>query len=68
MAVWLFRVLPLSLGIRIGGLLGRVAYYLLLRERRRALEHLDIALEEFGEMKMQPSLKKAHVLKDGFKA
>jgi len=41
--VWLFRALPLSLGIRIGGLLGRVAYYLLPRERHRALEHLDIA-------------------------
>ena len=42
-AVWLFRALPLSLGIRIGGLLGRVAYYLLPTERHRALKHLDIA-------------------------
>jgi KDO2-lipid IV(A) lauroyltransferase len=42
-AVRLFRTLPLSLGINIGGLFGRLAYYLLPRERRRALEHLAVA-------------------------
>lgn len=41
--VWIFRRLPLSLGIRIGGVLGIVAYFLLPKERARALEHLDIA-------------------------
>jgi KDO2-lipid IV(A) lauroyltransferase len=44
MGVRLLQALPLHLGIRIGGLLGRTAYYLLPRERRRALEHLAIAL------------------------
>ncbi len=33
-------------------------------ERNEALEHLDFALEEFKEMKMQPSLEKAEVLKN----
>jgi len=47
-AVLLFRALPLPLGIKIGGLLGRVGYYLLPRERHRALEHLGIAFS--GEM------------------
>lgn len=42
--VWLFQRLPLSLGIRIGDLLGWAAYFLLPRERQRALAHLDIAL------------------------
>ena len=38
-AVHLFRFLPLSLGVRIGGMLGGVAYFLLPRERNRALDH-----------------------------
>jgi KDO2-lipid IV(A) lauroyltransferase len=42
-AVWLFRFLPLSLGILIGGMLGGFAYFILPRERNRALEHLAIA-------------------------
>jgi len=41
--LYLFRLIPLSLGIRIGGFLGGVAYYLLVRERTRALAHLAIA-------------------------
>jgi hypothetical protein len=28
------------------------------------LKHLDFAIEEFREMKMQPSLEKAEALKD----
>jgi KDO2-lipid IV(A) lauroyltransferase len=42
-AVHLFRFLPLSSGVRIGGMLGGFAYFLLPRERNRALEHLAIA-------------------------
>jgi KDO2-lipid IV(A) lauroyltransferase len=42
-AVRLFRLLPLSLGIWIGGILGGVAYFILPRDRKRALEHLAIA-------------------------
>jgi len=42
-AVWLFRFLPLSFGIWIGGMLGGFAYFILPRERNRALEHLAIA-------------------------
>ena len=39
----LFRLLPLALGIRIGSALGSAAYFLLPRERNRALDHLAIA-------------------------
>jgi hypothetical protein len=34
-------------------------------ERVEALGHLDSVLEEFQEMKMQPYIEKAQVLKDG---
>ena len=33
-------------------------------ERDKALEHLNFALEEFKEMKMQPYIEKARALKD----
>lgn len=39
----LFRMLPLSLGVRVGGVIGGLAYCLLPMERKRSLEHLDIA-------------------------
>lgn len=42
-AVWFFRLLPLSFGIRVGGLLGLAAFGVVRRERARALEHLEIA-------------------------
>ena len=42
-AVRLFRFLPLSLGIWIGGMVGGFAYFILPRDRNRALEHLAIA-------------------------
>jgi Kdo2-lipid IVA lauroyltransferase/acyltransferase len=41
--VRIFQILPLSLGIWMGGVLGSVAYYVLPRERNRALAHLEIA-------------------------
>jgi len=43
LGVTLCRCLPHSWGIRLGGWLGGVAYLLLARERRLALEHLKIA-------------------------
>ncbi len=33
-------------------------------EKDEAMEHLDFALEEFREMKMQPCIEKAQALKD----
>jgi hypothetical protein len=33
-------------------------------ERKKALEHLEFAIKEFVEIKMQPSLEKALALKD----
>ncbi len=35
-------------------------------ERNEALEHLDFAIDEFTEMKMQPSLEKARELKEKY--
>lgn len=46
LGVRFFRVLPLSLGIRLGGWLGSASYYVLTRERNRALEHLSIAFSD----------------------
>jgi len=37
-------------------------------EKTEALEHLDFAIKEFREMKMQPSLERALRLKDILKA
>jgi hypothetical protein len=38
------------------------------KERAKALEHLDFAIKEFREMKMQPSLERALRHKDILKA
>ncbi len=35
-------------------------------EKSEAIEHLDFAIEEFKEMKMQPSLEKAEALKEKY--
>lgn len=43
MGLALCRLLPSSVGIRLGGFLGDVAFYILPRERNRALEHISIA-------------------------
>jgi len=37
-------------------------------EKKEALEHLDFAIKEFREMKMQPSLERALRRKDILKA
>lgn len=34
------RLMPYSLGVRLGGLLGYLAYYILPRDRKRAISHL----------------------------
>jgi len=41
-----------------------VAIELYSDERGEALEHLEFALEEFREMKMQPYAEKAQALRD----
>jgi Kdo2-lipid IVA lauroyltransferase/acyltransferase len=40
------RLLPYPVAVAAGGMLGRLSYYLLLRERKRALAHLAIAFPE----------------------
>ncbi|MEW6439471.1 MAG: lysophospholipid acyltransferase family protein [bacterium] len=42
--LWLFRKIPLSLALRIGGALGYAAYYVLPGVGARALGHLSLAL------------------------
>jgi len=46
--LWFFRALPQAFAFRLARWLGRISYYLLSRERKRALEHLRIAFP--GEM------------------
>ncbi len=41
--LWIFRALPQALALRLARKLGSLSYYLLSRERKRALEHLRIA-------------------------
>ena len=44
--VYFLRLLPLSFCIRLGGGIGLLAYYVLGRHRKRALEHLSIAFSD----------------------
>jgi KDO2-lipid IV(A) lauroyltransferase len=53
--IWLTRLVksfsllvPYRFGVWAGGVLGFIAYYLLPRERKRALAHLTLAFEEKG--------------------
>jgi len=45
----LSKILPYRLGVLFGGVLGFVAYYVLPRERTRAITHLSLAFREKGE-------------------
>ncbi len=48
--LFLSKLLPYGLGIRLGGLLGFLAYYVLPRDRNRALSHLTSVFSERGQM------------------
>lgn len=41
-----YRMLPYRFGVRAGGALGLAAYYLLSRERKRAIAHLSAAFQD----------------------
>ncbi len=43
------RLLPYRLGVWSGGMLGAMAFYLLPRERKRALQHLTLVFKEKGD-------------------
>jgi len=43
------RLLPYTVGVHVGGLLGSIAYYFLPRERNRALTHLSLVFVDRGE-------------------
>ncbi len=42
----LIRLIPLRVGLRLGGFIGRIAFVIIRKERRRALAHLRIAFPE----------------------
>jgi len=43
------RLLPYRLGVWSGGMLGVIAFYALPRERKRALQHLNLVFHEKGD-------------------
>ncbi len=43
------RLLPYRLGVWSGGLIGSIAFYLLPRERKRALQHLTLVFPDKGD-------------------
>ena len=43
------RLLPYRFGVWLGGMLGTIAFYLLPRERKRALQHLTLVFHEKGD-------------------
>ncbi len=43
------RFLPYRIGVWAGGMLGAVAFYVLPRERKRALQHLALVFQDKGE-------------------
>jgi lauroyl/myristoyl acyltransferase len=48
--IWLIsRLLPYRFGVRAGAALGFIAYYILPRERNRALTHLTSVFADRGE-------------------
>ena len=44
------RLLPYRLGVWSGGMLGAIAFYVLPRERKRALQHLTLVFHEKGDV------------------
>jgi hypothetical protein len=52
--VHFFELIPMSVGMRLGALLGLGAYYILTSERKKALTHLHIA---FGKEKSFKEIK-----------
>ncbi|HET6364167.1 MAG TPA: lysophospholipid acyltransferase family protein [Nitrospirota bacterium] len=44
------RLLPYRLGVWSGGVLGFIAFYALPRERKRALQHLNLVFHEKGDV------------------
>jgi len=46
LGLWLTRALPVNLGLKLGENLGELTFYLVARERRKTLHHLQLALGE----------------------
>jgi KDO2-lipid IV(A) lauroyltransferase len=56
--LFLSKLLPYGLGIRLGGLLGFLAYYVLPRDRKRALAHLTSVFSEKGRVWIQRTARR----------
>ncbi|MCH7760832.1 lysophospholipid acyltransferase family protein [candidate division TA06 bacterium] len=52
---WLFQILPRSLGLLLGGMIGEGTYFILPRQRKKALLHLQLA---YGETKSREEIRR----------
>lgn len=57
----LCRILPLHTGVAVGGLLGWMAFYVLGKERHRALKHIQLALGD-----IYPLGERRRIIKSSF--
>jgi Kdo2-lipid IVA lauroyltransferase/acyltransferase len=62
---WLIKlfalIVPYSIGVRAGGVLGYISYYLLPKERKRAVAHLTLAYEERGPSWIRSTARRCFV-------
>ena len=55
------RLLPYRFGVWSGGLLGTVAFYVLPRERKRALQHLRLVFHEKGDVWVRHTARRCFI-------
>ncbi len=62
---WLIKlfslIVPYRIGVRAGGVLGYITYYLLPKERKRAIAHLTLAYEERGQSWIRSTARRCFV-------
>lgn len=52
------RLLPYRLGVWLGGMMGRAAYYVLPRDRKRAIEHISSVFKDKGVKWIRHTVRK----------
>lgn len=55
---FLARLLPYRLGVWLGGMIGRAAYYVLPRDRKRAIEHISSVFKDKGVKWIRRTVRK----------
>lgn len=55
---FLARLLPYRLGVWLGGMIGRAAYYVLRRDRKRAIEHISSVFTDKGVKWIRHTVRK----------